>query len=211
MRGGAEDTMNDTKQRYGQSPHARGSHKISARGVFTDWSIPACAGEPMRACSQKWRTMVNPRMRGGARYPTGHSRPCSGQSPHARGSLKNLIRRYGLPGSIPAYAGEPGLRPATKRPDGVNPRIRGGAAHFGADGVAEVGQSPHTRGSHFSAQNNAMRIRSIPAYAGEPLAHGPRAVYTAVNPRIRGGTTRGTRRPSPDRGQSPHTRGNRAA
>ena len=70
------------------------------------------------------------------------------------------------------------------------------------------GLSPRVRGNRIAVSKDSIRLRSIPACAGEPIAKLMDAHLNAVYPRVCGGTVvkrgPGTLR----RGLSPRVRGN---
>ena len=90
-----------------------------------------------------------------------------------------------------------------------HPRIRGEHDHEFAEGVHELGSSPHTRGALQLVYFRVVWAGIIPAYAGstDPL----RAVYPmlADHPRIRGEHKYGPYKGTYSTGSSPHTRGAR--
>ena len=94
----------------GLSPLARGNHTGDRRGGRFHGSIPACAGEPNRQHVQFELARVYPRLRGGTGALARDVLQLLGLSPLARGNhLRNRPRGF-RKGSIPACAGEPGLR-----------------------------------------------------------------------------------------------------
>ena len=164
----------------------RGS--LNQRGSWTSTlsggSIPACAGEPQLRDSWTERGIgwVYPRVCGGAITCTvlGRSAFESGLSPRVRGS-----RRYpcdsavvGDGGSIPACAGEPESRfllPSSKSEAGLSPRVRG-SPKTDTHTVIRLVRRVYPRvcgGAYSGARRHALLNRrgSIPACAGEPLAH----------------------------------------
>ena len=110
----------------GLSPRVRGNRLPPVHRATPTRSIPACAGEPIRAHRGHIRRRVYPRVCGGThrrpRQPLG--RP--GLSPRVRGNRLTQAMAYLAVGSIPACAGEP--RPGRPgrpcRP--VYPRVCGG-------------------------------------------------------------------------------------
>ena len=90
-------------------------------------------------------------------------------------------------GSIPARAGETGLRWGVKGVAGVYPRTGGGNDPTGHRRFPILGLSPHGRGKHFPLPTPELYLRSIPARAGETgnreLTVSPKWVY----PRTGGG------------------------
>ena len=126
--GGASSSSPSSPASRGLSPRVRGSlfgrrHRGAARG-----SIPAGAGEPIRAPSARKTPRVYPRGCGGAYRIEQVKLSDSGLSPRVRGSPRCRIRRRVDRGSIPAGAGEPGLQAGRDAADGGYPRGCGGAS-----------------------------------------------------------------------------------
>ena len=132
-----------------------------------------------------------------------------GLSPPTRGNLVRNLKENGVPGSIPAHAGEPRLRLPAGRAGEVYPRPRGGTQNVFFPSVAGIGLSPPTRGNQVSRLPPYHYAGSIPAHAGEPRAAAKIARANAVYPRPRGGTPAAVGNPRQESGLSPPTRGNR--
>ena len=110
-------------------------------------------------------------------------------------------------GSIPAYAGDPILRPACSRAARVYPRLRGGSIKTASNGERGLGLSPPTRGIHSPRFRAYGRRGSIPAYAGDP--HHFCQIFNPVwvYPRLRGGSSSAKTIKPAVAGLSPPTRG----
>ena len=93
-------------------------------------------------------------------------------------------------------------------PDWVYPRPRGGT--FASPWLAfhSLGLSPPTRGNPRTLTSRIIRVRSIPAHAGEPLARSVVRFGRRVYPRPRGGTPPAKPKGGAGCGLSPPTRGN---
>ena len=91
----------------GLSPRVRGNR--SADGGLATWngSIPACAGEPMRAAVAPADGGVYPRVCGGTSRPGTRAFARTGLSPRVRGNPSTPVGSILTNGSIPACAGEP--------------------------------------------------------------------------------------------------------
>ena len=101
-----------TKSRYtgsvrGLSPRVRGNPMQLLSHAHIDWSIPACAGEPLSISLSVSRIGVYPRVCGGTRISMMPARPLPGLSPRVRGNHHVRDCFLAHPGSIPACAGEP--------------------------------------------------------------------------------------------------------
>ena len=104
-------------------------------------SIPAWAGEPAAELPRRGRRWVYPRVGGGTHAPSQSGQNSKGLSPRGRGNLDLSQLNTSLPGSIPAWAGEPTsvqvLPPIVRRSipawagaqniKGLSPRGRGNA------------------------------------------------------------------------------------
>ncbi len=191
----------------GLSPPTRGSPLGTRTNHYRRGSIPAHAGEPAITSSMLPFLRVYPRPRGGASDPWPKAVPSSGLSPPTRGSLRDGGVHRGVPGSIPAHAGEPvGIRDERFLP-GVYPRPRGGAIASWREAHASQGLSPPTRGSRDALGNGRANVRSIPAHAGEPVTRGSRSGCSRVYPRPRGGAIFVEGDVKRAKGLSPPTRG----
>ena len=150
---------------------------------------------------------VYPRLRGGS-YPSALVAMFGqGLSPPTRGIRIRSCSNYTNVRSIPAYAGDPQTGAPYPAPTWVYPRLRGGSLGDLARQSRRQGLSPPTRGIPSRWRVATMRMRSIPAYAGDPSSSrtflGQRRVY----PRLRGGSAPGASRIPIIPGLSPPTRG----
>ena len=111
-----------------------------------------------------------------------------GLSPPRRGNQRDNDDRAVPDGSIPAQAGEP--RSSTRPParPAVYPRPSGGTGRWLASTPTERGLSPPKRGNPAGESEDALRLRSIPAQAGEPACDGKKRACARVYPRPSGGT-----------------------
>ena len=91
---------------------------------------------------------------------------------------------------------------------GVYPRVGGGTLLRGAPETAAGGLSPRGRGNLCLAFAGFSTSRSIPAWAGEPVASPGSPGFYAVYPRVGGGTAPGGTRRRGGVGLSPRGRGN---
>ena len=158
------------RRRLGPSPLARGSQRQLPGRDAGAGSIPARAGQPCGPERPPCCCRVHPRSRGASATRTSRSRPSSGPSPLARGSLAEGAEITCVPGSISARAGQPPIRRRAGRSPWVHPRSRG-AARFKRDlaGI-DKGPSPLARGSPPRSAPGWTHSRSIPARAGQPCS-----------------------------------------
>ena len=195
----------------GLSPRVRGNRTRSRPSASGSRSIPACAGEPRGDRSSCRRPRVYPRVCGGT-ASSPWTRPAgAGLSPRVRGN-----RRRGGPvaiaiGSIPACAGEPLTVAYWWGACRVYPRVCGGTDLVDVIMHRGNGLSPRVRGNLGGHGPAPVRVRSIPACAGEPVVGRPVFYASRVYPRVCGGTF--IEAPSADYlgGLSPRVRGNRPA
>ena len=139
---------------------------------------------------------------------TGTALRMMGLSPRVRGNRAAPMQVTHALRSIPASAGEPPGGAGSWKVPGVYPRECGGTTSCTAPNVSTTGLSPRVRGNLSEAVEARLRVRSIPASAGEPAQDvqgtGGRPVY----PRECGGTAEARTRLGHIHGLSPRVRGN---
>ena len=172
----------------GLSPRMRGNLHRDASQCRDARSIPACAGEPTRPPGRSSSPRVYPRVCGGTGAASGITCYGSGLSPRVRGNRVAVAVIAAMRRSIPACAGEPRacrLPPSTAW---VYPRVCGGT-YIGYCRVRMAsGLSPRVRGNRLLAAGFALRVRSIPACAGEPWRRCKSDAPSSVYPHVCGGT-----------------------
>ena len=156
----------------GLSPRVRGNRSPRAAGNIRRRSIPACAGEPIRAESPSDIMKVYPRVCGGTVYSVAQGRDVLGLSPRVRGNRDFVHRLLPPQRSIPACAGEPLPGEHQTEVLGVYPRVCGGTPSVVVFVMCVVGLSPRVRGNLDRLPGEGRAFRSIPACAGEPTARG---------------------------------------
>ena len=206
--GGTRSRRQACRDGRGLSPRVRGNLALAIRASMPAGSIPACAGEPRIRVRTSPHLRVYPRVCGGTSLIKEARSEASGLSPRVRGNPEPRLPRPLRRRSIPACAGEP-TAPAGRRSAGrVYPRVCGGTVATSHHIHAQGGLSPRVRGNPASPAATTPAPRSIPACAGEPLAHaGPRR-RRQVYPRVCGGTGSGGSVAHAGRGLSPRVRGN---
>ena len=171
----------------GLSPRGRGKPAVPFGPGILVRSIPAWAGETPGGKSPPQRTQVYPRVGGGNSVRRSPTTTARGLSPRGRGKRSisrspPVVRR-----SIPAWAGETPAIIANSLMGRVYPRVGGGneAGHqvFHPGG----GLSPRGRGKPRSPARMSLRLRSIPAWAGETADGHTRTGTVTVYPRVGGG------------------------
>ena len=191
-------------------PAWAGSRREGRRGQKRMGSIPAWAGEPCSSARTPRWLGVYPRVGGGAERVGRWLHGGSGLSPRGRGSLRPPGLHLHDPGSIPAWAGEPGARRTSRSGMRVYPRVGGGAATASIEASSSAGLSPRGRGSPRTGAGGGQVPGSIPAWAGEPTAGAIVTGAGVVYPRVGGGAVLPTRHAAPappDGGLSPRGRG----
>ena len=172
-------------------------------------SIPAWAGEPYgRGSKRRWGE-VYPRVGGGTARTWEELTGDSGLSPRGRGNRRRSGIAWAVSRSIPAWAGEPPPGLATPRGDTVYPRVGGGTRWLRPFSYHMNGLSPRGRGNRRFTGRRVRMVRSIPAWAGEPLRGIRRRHRHEVYPRVGGGTPADVHERIVRDGLSPRGRGNR--
>ena len=193
----------------GLSPRARGNQPGITALAVAPGTIPACAGEPWwPPRSEAWPGDY-PRVRGGTSHGLRSIWSLAGLSPRARGNRGAGALGLRLLGTIPACAGEPACLAVIGASVRDYPRVRGGTWYSAACSVAARGLSPRARGNPARVAALGVRMGTIPACAGEPVARMSDMVNSGDYPRVRGGTSSEDVRHSELRGLSPRARGNR--
>ena len=193
----------------GLSPRVRGNRPSPNRPPCRPRSIPACAGEPRRTGPHWSHSQVYPRVCGGTALHQIAPLAGRGLSPRVRGNPGTVISADHPGGSIPACAGEPGMRQTFPWAARVYPRVCGGTFQGVADLLTPRGLSPRVRGNREVVPYSWCEGGSIPACAGEPQRKRRRLEGAAVYPRVCGGTRGLGRANCPLLGLSPRVRGNR--
>ena len=152
----------------GLSPRVRGNHIVPPPLRSLRRSIPACAGEPPQPPRRLPRQTVYPRVCGGTTKDTSTLSQAQGLSPRVRGNQLESYHSVVDVRSIPACAGEPESHTSYGYEVSVYPRVCGGTAAACALAATEYGLSPRVRGNRLLVKCLLMRLRSIPACAGEP-------------------------------------------
>ena len=130
-----------------------------------------------------------------------------GSSPHARGTLRILIRRKPEKRFIPACAGNACPLFSIGHENPVHPRMRGERViSLRYDGF-KGGSSPHARGTPFCTDIQVSPRRFIPACAGNAHQRSWIGRSSTVHPRMRGERVVNPLFPESDIGSSPHARG----
>ena len=195
--------------------------KLATAGIRLQWdngkmgegkrvgSIPACAGEPVMDKPSTPGTAVYPRVGGGTGQQPKRPPEIVGLSPRGRGNQHDSVEKGAVPGSIPAWAGEPTSRWQHDTRSKVYPRVGGGTSELMREIEDARGLSPRGRGNHGYPGCPSVQLGSIPAWAGEPRPIRRRSSGGRVYPRVGGGTHSTPPMPYTHTGLSPRGRGNR--
>ena len=196
------------ERHQGLSPRVRGNlvrDDVADGGIG---SIPACAGEPTRACRRGRLHGVYPRVCGGTLNGEALAFRFEGLSPRVRGNRGRNGEVAQRPGSIPACAGEPRRRSTVGGWSRVYPRVCGGTGGKGGSRRPGRGLSPRVRGNPERVLVAAPDDGSIPACAGEPIQSRRKTRGLRVYPRVCGGTGSPLVYGATHQGLSPRVRGN---
>ncbi len=193
----------------GSSPRARGTLEYHANRRKQMRFIPASAGNTRSGCRCCGRPAVHPRERGehadGAVYMLSQA----GSSPRARGTRLRGAFQPPVGRFIPASAGNTARKDAEVYAIAVHPRERGEHARRDCGGVCHVGSSPRARGTRAAGDVRAVRLRFIPASAGNTSRKTAPARSPAVHPRERGEHVKDAQKKEHPCGSSPRARGTR--
>ena len=157
----------------GQASHGKGSSPLS-RGIplpnpkLRDQQriIPALAGNTVAATSNAAICQDHPRSRGEYSLPRKATIPRIGSSPLSRGIPAVADVEAGLPGIIPALAGNTPGRRSTLWAAKDHPRSRGEYNAAVRNGFVQLGSSPLSRGIPRWGSGRGGVNRIIPALAG---------------------------------------------
>ena len=160
-----------TRASGGSSPRVRGTHPGGVYASGFDRFIPACAGNAKRDDVQGSLATVHPRVCGERRTGISQPPPRCGSSPRVRGTRVVCISRMVQRRFIPACAGNaPRQGPPIWRLT-VHPRVCGERGIVVGRARTAVGSSPRVRGTHQRLGRLVLRIRFIPACAGNANRH----------------------------------------
>ena len=191
----------------GPSPRVRGKLTVEPPAVPQQGSIPACAGETGRSGCRPHPIPVHPRVCGGNRMHVPLSLHHEGPSPRVRGKHQSPMpvtgsgcRPHPIPWVHPRVCGGNDARKARHcirvR---VHPRVCGGNDGSIERASPSAGPSPpgenrvtgvHPRvcgGNFVTNRAVGLRVRSIPACAGETIRAVSFRHLSPVHPRVCGG------------------------
>ena len=191
----------------GSSPRARGTPERSPGAAGRMRFIPASAGNTSPMCRCWGSEPVHPRERG--EHPADGIGLCAtaGSSPRARGTRTAGRGSWLHSRFIPASAGNTTAPSPSPGLAAVHPRERG--EHYSPISIAGLGggSSPRARGTQLASGGRSLRVRFIPASAGNTPRTGRWPASSSVHPRERGEHPPLGRRHVARRGSSPRARG----
>ena len=211
----------------GPSPRVRGIQARDPGLCDHNGSIPAGAGNPPTGSSTRPGRWVHPRGCGESMRRARLRFSGWGPSPRVRGIRRPPPAARRRLGSIPAGAGNPGMRSTARIGSRVHPRGCGESILTMCVEHAETGPSPRVRGIHPGGLPSADRwgpsprvrgipcncrrdhlgLGSIPAGAGNPPSPRRTASASRVHPRGCGESVGGANPDVPGFGPSPRVRG----
>ena len=162
-------TLRLSSQACGLSPRGRGNLRYCAEEVAQIRSIPAWAGQPRLCRRPAALVSVYPRVGGATTLIPVHSADYDGLSPRGRGNQAPIKDILVAARSIPAWAGQPKLDIVHRSEAKVYPRVGGATAIAALDSGTQEGLSPRGRGNLSKPAVTVATLRSIPAWAGQPL------------------------------------------
>ena len=193
--------------RGGSSPLTRGKPRRARMSSHFLRLIPAHAGKTPRPLFRGLVSPAHPRSRGENVSRTVDGIGTAGSSPLTRGKPATVTAMAGALGLIPAHAGKTSDRDGHGRGARAHPRSRGENQGFVRLGDLVAGSSPLTRGKHEAADDEAARVRLIPAHAGKTLRSQSKPDMPGAHPRSRGENHGAGQEPMRSYGSSPLTRG----
>ncbi len=206
-RGERPSVVDQVGSMHGSSPLARGTGRPDRIRPADDRFIPARAGNGRSSSSNRCLPTVHPRSRGERNEP-GHCHAATrGSSPLARGTVPAPEPTARNERFIPARAGNGFSRPLDQAKSAVHPRSRGERFSLIFLRRFSSGSSPLARGTVDSLTDCAVKVRFIPARAGNGDPMKGSSAVSPVHPRSRGERrTAGVRDRMSD-GSSPLARG----
>ena len=191
----------------GSSPRVRGKRCPAIRVVTRMRIIPARAGQTARSRCRCRTARDHPRACGANGHGQHVTVDVRGSSPRVRGKLRRPPAKTPVTRIIPARAGQtsPPCRDCRAHPD--HPRACGANSSTRPRKARNAGSSPRVRGKQVLPVRRGLRLRIIPARAGQTKAHRTVSRNCSDHPRACGAN--GPPRPdsTPPNGSSPRVRG----
>ena len=170
----------------GPSPRLRGTRLLPGKLRLQVRSIPAPAGNTFRRRSRAGTGAVHPRACGEHDIVIQGSTVAAGPSPRLRGTRDLEAQVLAGERSIPAPAGNTDHSRVRQEEGTVHPRACGEHRNFPSARSRHVGPSPRLRGTREIVKHCPIRIRSIPAPAGNTRRASGTGCAQPVHPRACG-------------------------
>ena len=170
----------------GSSPLARGTRSVFLASSASARFIPARAGNTADEAAVAARFTVHPRSRGEHALTKAAGKGGFGSSPLARGTLDRRLALLVVERFIPARAGNTRELLADTGRGSVHPRSRGEHSRITTRAVCALGSSPLARGTRGRDGRRGVRVRFIPARAGNTCQYLGIDRTPPVHPRSRG-------------------------
>ena len=198
-----------TTRTRGSSPRMRGKLGDPGGGVAGVRIIPAHAGQTSPATRPAGRAPDHPRACGANTLRRWVMPSRSGSSPRMRGKQRTGHRVQAARRIIPAHAGQ--TKPAWHRSlmPSDHPRACGANSGQPQTGGDDFGSSPRMRGKPAARSRRVMRVRIIPAHAGQTSAAARAGWSRPDHPRACGANVLTLHLHHAASGSSPRMRGKR--
>ncbi len=193
----------------GSSPRVRGTLPRTAASPSANRFIPAGAGNTVAAQHTHWQDAVHPRGCGEHSCSTASMADSSGSSPRVRGTLRGAFSTRRPARFIPAGAGNTHPHRSEWPTGAVHPRGCGEHPYINLGLQVAHGSSPRVRGTRGRAARSWLRLRFIPAGAGNTGVRSCGVALVAVHPRGCGEHAKLPRVKCDHCGSSPRVRGTR--
>ena len=207
--GANRNTRIPTASAAGSSPRMRGKLGDPGGGVAGVRIIPAHAGQTSPATRPAGRAPDHPRACGANTLRRWVMPSRSGSSPRMRGKQRTGHRVQAARRIIPAHAGQ--TKPAWHRSlmPSDHPRACGANSGQPQTGGDDFGSSPRMRGKPAARSRRVMRVRIIPAHAGQTSAAARAGWSRPDHPRACGANVLTLHLHHAASGSSPRMRGKR--
>ena len=157
-------------------------HAVPAAHRF----IPACAGNSATSAPSGAAPPVHPRVCGELTPRKAPISRCDGSSPRVRGTPASSARRQRVLRFIPACAGNSAMSRTARSASPVHPRVCGELELLAEGGLLQGGSSPRVRGTPRFFILPGLRLRFIPACAGNSPSRSTPWRRRSVHPRVCG-------------------------
>ena len=154
-------------QADGSSPRVRGKRSSSSLSARRSRIIPARAGQTSCSVLQVNRRADHPRACGANDMRKLRSFAKDGSSPRVRGKHRRVLAGRLATRIIPARAGQTTAHRDVTRTASDHPRACGANTLLCLETCYRSGSSPRVRGKRLSAHTVRIRLRIIPARAGQ--------------------------------------------